>query len=60
MNTCCVGAVGASVYREFDDPEQLARYPILDELIDPQHLYNPIPLESYKTELRFSRTYSRR
>ena len=33
--------------------EQLARYPILlDELIDPQHLYNPIPLESYKTELR--------
>ncbi len=33
--------------------EQLARYPILlDELIDPQHLYNPIPLESYQTELR--------
>ncbi len=33
--------------------EKLARYPVLlDELIDPQHLYNPIPLESYKTELR--------
>lgn len=33
--------------------EQLSRYPVLlDELIDPQHLYNPIPLESYKTELR--------
>ncbi len=33
--------------------EQLARYPILlDELIDPTHLYNPIPLEGYKTELR--------
>lgn len=33
--------------------EQLGRYPILlDELIDPQHLYNPIPLESYRTELR--------
>ncbi|WP_427916964.1 bifunctional [glutamate--ammonia ligase]-adenylyl-L-tyrosine phosphorylase/[glutamate--ammonia-ligase] adenylyltransferase [Vibrio amylolyticus] len=33
--------------------EQLGRYPILlDELIDPQHLYNPVPLDSYKTELR--------
>jgi len=33
--------------------EKLARYPVLlDELIDPQHLYNPIPLEGYKTELR--------
>ncbi|MGD8115909.1 bifunctional [glutamate--ammonia ligase]-adenylyl-L-tyrosine phosphorylase/[glutamate--ammonia-ligase] adenylyltransferase [Vibrio sp. TRT 29B02] len=33
--------------------EQLGRYPILlDELIDPQQLYNPIPLESYRTELR--------
>ncbi|RTZ15966.1 bifunctional [glutamate--ammonia ligase]-adenylyl-L-tyrosine phosphorylase/[glutamate--ammonia-ligase] adenylyltransferase [Vibrio aquaticus] len=33
--------------------EQLGRYPILlDELIDPQQLYNPIPLESYCTELR--------
>ncbi|MGL6170818.1 MAG: bifunctional [glutamate--ammonia ligase]-adenylyl-L-tyrosine phosphorylase/[glutamate--ammonia-ligase] adenylyltransferase [Vibrio sp.] len=33
--------------------EQLARYPILlDELIDPQHLYHPIPLESYQSELR--------
>ncbi|MBY8201505.1 bifunctional [glutamate--ammonia ligase]-adenylyl-L-tyrosine phosphorylase/[glutamate--ammonia-ligase] adenylyltransferase [Vibrio fluvialis] len=33
--------------------EQLARYPILlDELIDPQHLYNPIALDAYKTELR--------
>ncbi|MGR5389526.1 bifunctional [glutamate--ammonia ligase]-adenylyl-L-tyrosine phosphorylase/[glutamate--ammonia-ligase] adenylyltransferase [Vibrio crassostreae] len=33
--------------------EQLGRYPILlDELIDPQQLYNPVPLESYKTELR--------
>ncbi|USD64905.1 bifunctional [glutamate--ammonia ligase]-adenylyl-L-tyrosine phosphorylase/[glutamate--ammonia-ligase] adenylyltransferase [Vibrio sp. SCSIO 43136] len=33
--------------------EQLARYPILlDELIDPQHLYNPIALEDYRTELR--------
>ena len=33
--------------------EQLGRYPILlDELIDPQQLYNPIPLESYKVELR--------
>lgn len=33
--------------------EQLGRYPILlDELIDPQHLYNPVPLESYRSELR--------
>lgn len=33
--------------------EQLARYPILlDELLDPQQLYNPVPLTSYKTELR--------
>lgn len=33
--------------------EQLGRYPILlDELIDPQQLYNPIPLELYKVELR--------
>lgn len=33
--------------------EQLGRYPILlDELIDPQQLYNPIPLESYQSELR--------
>lgn len=33
--------------------EQLGRYPILlDELIDPQQLYNPIPLSAYKTELR--------
>ncbi|WP_341659633.1 bifunctional [glutamate--ammonia ligase]-adenylyl-L-tyrosine phosphorylase/[glutamate--ammonia-ligase] adenylyltransferase [Vibrio sp.] len=33
--------------------EQLGRYPILlDELIDPQHLYNPVPLGSYRLELR--------
>ncbi|MCG3723371.1 bifunctional [glutamate--ammonia ligase]-adenylyl-L-tyrosine phosphorylase/[glutamate--ammonia-ligase] adenylyltransferase [Vibrio cincinnatiensis] len=33
--------------------EQLSRYPILlDELIDPQQLYHPIALDSYKTELR--------
>uniref|UniRef100_UPI000B357F5C bifunctional [glutamate--ammonia ligase]-adenylyl-L-tyrosine phosphorylase/[glutamate--ammonia-ligase] adenylyltransferase n=1 Tax=Thaumasiovibrio occultus TaxID=1891184 RepID=UPI000B357F5C len=33
--------------------EQLSRYPILlDELLDPQHLYNPIPLEQYRDELR--------
>ncbi|MGR5456351.1 bifunctional [glutamate--ammonia ligase]-adenylyl-L-tyrosine phosphorylase/[glutamate--ammonia-ligase] adenylyltransferase, partial [Vibrio alfacsensis] len=33
--------------------EQLGRYPILlDEWLDPAHLYNPVPLESYKTELR--------
>ncbi|MDC0610665.1 bifunctional [glutamate--ammonia ligase]-adenylyl-L-tyrosine phosphorylase/[glutamate--ammonia-ligase] adenylyltransferase [Vibrio sp.] len=33
--------------------EKLTRFPILlDELIDPSQLYNPIPLESYKSELR--------
>ncbi|GLT18161.1 glutamate-ammonia-ligase adenylyltransferase [Vibrio zhanjiangensis] len=33
--------------------EQLGRYPILlDELIDPHHLYNPIPLDNYRSELR--------
>ncbi|KIT43932.1 bifunctional glutamine-synthetase adenylyltransferase/deadenyltransferase [Vibrio parahaemolyticus 49] len=33
--------------------EQLSRYPILlDELIDPQQLYNPIPLDSYRIKLR--------
>lgn len=33
--------------------EKLGRYPILlDELIDPQQLYNPIALEDYRTELR--------
>ncbi|GAA3546498.1 bifunctional [glutamate--ammonia ligase]-adenylyl-L-tyrosine phosphorylase/[glutamate--ammonia-ligase] adenylyltransferase [Zobellella aerophila] len=33
--------------------EQLARYPILlDELLVPQLLYNPMPLEAYKDELR--------
>ncbi|WP_428773004.1 bifunctional [glutamate--ammonia ligase]-adenylyl-L-tyrosine phosphorylase/[glutamate--ammonia-ligase] adenylyltransferase [Vibrio sp.] len=33
--------------------EQLSRYPILlDELIDPQQLYNPIALNAYRTELR--------
>lgn len=33
--------------------EQLSRYPILlDELLDPQQLYNPIALDSYKVELR--------
>ncbi|MGD8172958.1 bifunctional [glutamate--ammonia ligase]-adenylyl-L-tyrosine phosphorylase/[glutamate--ammonia-ligase] adenylyltransferase [Vibrio sp. TRT 21S02] len=33
--------------------EQLGRYPILlDELIDPQQLYNPVPLDSYRVELR--------
>ncbi|PSW15100.1 bifunctional [glutamate--ammonia ligase]-adenylyl-L-tyrosine phosphorylase/[glutamate--ammonia-ligase] adenylyltransferase [Photobacterium sanctipauli] len=32
---------------------QLAQYPILlDELLDPQHLYNPTPLQSYGDELR--------
>ncbi|MFC3914738.1 bifunctional [glutamate--ammonia ligase]-adenylyl-L-tyrosine phosphorylase/[glutamate--ammonia-ligase] adenylyltransferase [Pseudaeromonas sharmana] len=32
---------------------QLARYPILlDELLDPQHLYHPTPLEQYRDELR--------
>ena len=33
--------------------EQLGRYPVLlDELIDPQQLYNPVPLDSYRIELR--------
>jgi len=33
--------------------EQLARYPILlDELLDPQQLYHPTPLERYRDELR--------
>ncbi|MGJ7095271.1 bifunctional [glutamate--ammonia ligase]-adenylyl-L-tyrosine phosphorylase/[glutamate--ammonia-ligase] adenylyltransferase [Vibrio hannami] len=33
--------------------EQLGRYPILlDELLDPNQLYNPVPLSSYKNELR--------
>ncbi len=33
--------------------EQLTKYPILlDELIDPAHLYNPISLDSYRSELR--------
>ncbi|MFC5705999.1 bifunctional [glutamate--ammonia ligase]-adenylyl-L-tyrosine phosphorylase/[glutamate--ammonia-ligase] adenylyltransferase [Aeromonas eucrenophila] len=33
--------------------EQLARYPILlDELLDPQHLYHPTPLDQYKPQLR--------
>ena len=33
--------------------EQLARYPILlDELLDPQHLYHPTPLDRYKPQLR--------
>ncbi|WP_019613575.1 bifunctional [glutamate--ammonia ligase]-adenylyl-L-tyrosine phosphorylase/[glutamate--ammonia-ligase] adenylyltransferase [Psychromonas ossibalaenae] len=32
---------------------QLARHPILlDELIDPQHLYNPTELHNYKRDLR--------
>lgn len=32
---------------------QLARHPILlDELLDPQHLYNPTPIEEYKSDLR--------
>lgn len=32
---------------------QLAQYPILlDELLDPQHLYNPTPLSQYGDELR--------
>lgn len=32
---------------------QLARYPILlDELLDPQHLYHPTPLDQYRDELR--------
>lgn len=33
--------------------ERLARYPILlDELIDPTHLYNPVKLDAYRIELR--------
>lgn len=33
--------------------EQLTQYPILlDELLDPQHLYNPTPLVQYSDELR--------
>jgi glutamate-ammonia-ligase adenylyltransferase len=33
--------------------ERLGKYPILlDELLDPSQLYNPIPLEEYRTELR--------
>lgn len=33
--------------------EQLTQYPILlDELLDPQHLYNPTPLDQYQDELR--------
>ena len=33
--------------------EQLTQYPILlDELLDPQHLYNPTPLDQYHDELR--------
>ncbi|MHA7002845.1 bifunctional [glutamate--ammonia ligase]-adenylyl-L-tyrosine phosphorylase/[glutamate--ammonia-ligase] adenylyltransferase [Aeromonas schubertii] len=33
--------------------EQLSRYPILlDELLDPQHLYHPTPLDHYKPQLR--------
>ncbi|RXJ70515.1 bifunctional [glutamate--ammonia ligase]-adenylyl-L-tyrosine phosphorylase/[glutamate--ammonia-ligase] adenylyltransferase [Veronia nyctiphanis] len=32
--------------------EQLANYPVLlDELLDPQHLYHPTPPEQYKNEL---------
>ncbi len=32
---------------------QLSRYPILlDELLDPQHLYNPTPASEYKDDLR--------
>ncbi|MCE0557861.1 bifunctional [glutamate--ammonia ligase]-adenylyl-L-tyrosine phosphorylase/[glutamate--ammonia-ligase] adenylyltransferase [Motilimonas sp. E26] len=32
---------------------QLARHPILlDELLDPQHLYNPTPFLEYKSDLR--------
>jgi [glutamine synthetase] adenylyltransferase / [glutamine synthetase]-adenylyl-L-tyrosine phosphorylase len=32
---------------------QLARFPILlDELLDPQHLYHPTPLDHYQDELR--------
>ncbi|WP_438268912.1 bifunctional [glutamate--ammonia ligase]-adenylyl-L-tyrosine phosphorylase/[glutamate--ammonia-ligase] adenylyltransferase [Photobacterium damselae] len=33
--------------------EQLAQYPILlDELLDPQHLYHPTPIDGYQDELR--------
>ncbi|ORT48282.1 bifunctional glutamine-synthetase adenylyltransferase/deadenyltransferase [Vibrio sp. qd031] len=33
--------------------ELLGKYPILlDELLDPAHLYNPVELSSYKSELR--------
>ncbi|CAM3508963.1 Glutamate-ammonia-ligase adenylyltransferase [Vibrio aerogenes CECT 7868] len=33
--------------------QQLSRYPVLlDELLDPQHLYNPVPLAHYRHELR--------
>lgn len=33
--------------------ELLGRYPILlDELLDPQQLYNPVELDSYKSQLR--------
>jgi len=33
--------------------EQLARYPLLlDELLDPQQLYHPTPLDQYASELR--------
>ncbi|MFV0574041.1 MAG: bifunctional [glutamate--ammonia ligase]-adenylyl-L-tyrosine phosphorylase/[glutamate--ammonia-ligase] adenylyltransferase [Vibrio sp.] len=33
--------------------ERLSRYPILlDELLDPQQLYNPIALDQYRSELR--------
>lgn len=33
--------------------KQLARFPILlDELLDPQHLYHPTPLDQYRDELR--------
>ncbi|MEJ2765758.1 bifunctional [glutamate--ammonia ligase]-adenylyl-L-tyrosine phosphorylase/[glutamate--ammonia-ligase] adenylyltransferase [Photobacterium sp. MCCC 1A19761] len=33
--------------------EQLTQYPILlDELLDPQHLYHPTPLDQYQDELR--------
>ena len=33
--------------------KQLARFPILlDELLDPQHLYHPTPLNQYRDELR--------
>lgn len=33
--------------------DQLSRYPVLlDELLDPTHLYNPTPLDQYQSELR--------